>query len=624
MSARASEPVLPALDGFLGASLVPTPEQILRLQAVARGDEPADLAIRGGTVLATHSRELIPRDVLVVGPHIAAVTPHGRLAAREEIDATGRIVSPTFIDVHLHIEYTLLTAGELARLVVPRGTTCVLADPNCLANVVGSPAMDIMAVTDTPLRIFQQVSHKVPRVPGMELGGGVVPEQVVLDLLVSGRTATLGESNPFDLDLSSARKAHVAMAAGRRLTGHTARLADELLWAYLAGGVSDDHNAFDTAEVLERLRLGVMITVMSGSMNDNVPLVFADVPAVTGGFDHITFCADDRHVEDLRDHGHIDHHVREAIRSGVPTLEAYRMATLNAARHYRLDHLLGSVTPTRLADLMLLDDLDEVRPSLVLVHGQVAGRDGEACFENPDVLPDLVRGTVRLHPDFGPSSFRVEAAAGPDEVAVVRAMEMYDGYFKRAFEAELPVVDGNVVADPSIDVAKIAVVDRHHATPTLAMGFVRGFGLTAGALGITSNCENQNLVVVGTSDEELAHAARVLEEIGGGYVAVSGGQVLATVPLPLGGIMSDQPWEVVYRQSVAANEAAATLGCTMPSPYMILAFVGLAGVPDYGLTELGLIDTPTQTFVPVLVCCRCPQHAHAGRVQPGRPTPEVP
>jgi adenine deaminase len=403
------------------------------------------------------------------------------------------------------------------------------------------------------------------------------------------------------------------MAAGRRLTGHTARLADEYLWAYLAGGVSDDHNAFDTAEVLERLRLGVMITVMSGSMNDNVPLVFADVPAVTGGFDHITFCADDRHVEDLRDHGHIDHHVREAIKVGVPTLEAYRMATLNAARHYRLDHLLGSVTPTRLADLMLLDDLEEVRPSLVLVHGEVVGRDGEACFENPDVLPDVTRGTVRLHPDFGPSSFRVEAAAGPDEVAVVRAMEMYDGYFKRAFEAELPVVDGNVVADPSIDVAKIAVVDRHHATPTRAMGFVRGFGLRAGALGITSNCENQNLVVVGTSDEELAHAAAVLAEIGGGYVAVSGGEVLATVPLPLGGIMSDQPWEVVYQQSVEANEAAAGLGCTMASPFMILAFVGLAGVPDYGLTELGLIDTPTQEFVPVLVCCRCPQHVHAGR-----------
>jgi adenine deaminase len=194
----------------------------------------------------------------------------------------------------------------------------------------------------------------------------------------------------------------------------------------------------------------------------------------------------------------------------------------------------------------------------------------------------------------------------------VRAMEMYDGYFKRAFEAELPVVDGNVVADPTIDVAKIAVVDRHHATTHRAMGFVRGFGLRSGALGITSNCENQNLVVVGTTDADLAHAATALAELGGGYVAVADGEVLAAVPLPYGGIMSDEPWEVVHDQSVAINAVARDLGCEMASPFMILAFVGLAGVPDYGLTELGLIDTFTQEIIPVLLCCRCPQHVHRG------------
>ena len=180
------------------------------------------------------------------------------------------------------------------------------------------------------------------------------------------------------------------MAAGRRLTGHTARIADEPLWAYLAGGVSDDHNAFNTAEVIDRLRLGVMITVMSGSMNDNVPLVFEDVPAVAGGFDYMSFCADDRHVEDLRDEGHIDHHVRSAIAVGVPAIEAYRMASLNAAQYYRLDHLLGSITPSRLADVMILDDLSDVRPSLVIVGGDIAGRDGEAAFANPDTMPDWI------------------------------------------------------------------------------------------------------------------------------------------------------------------------------------------------------------------------------------------
>ncbi|WP_420437649.1 adenine deaminase C-terminal domain-containing protein [Candidatus Poriferisocius sp.] len=597
---------------FIGANLVPEPEQILRLQAVARGEQTADLAIRGGTVLALHNRELIERDVLIVGEHIAAVTPIGRLEADTEIDATDQFVAPTFIDVHLHIEYTMLTPGELARLVVPRGTTTVLADPNCLANVVGTRGADAMAATGTPMRIFQQISHKIPRVPDLELGGAVMPEADVIERLSATNVATLGESNPFDLDISAARKAHAAMAAGRRLTGHTARIADEPLWAYLAGGVSDDHNAFNTAEVIDRLRLGVMITVMSGSMNDNVPLVFEDVPAVSGGFDSMSFCADDRHVEDLRDEGHIDHHVRSAIAQGVPAIEAYRMGTLNAAQYYRLDHLLGSITPSRLADVMILDDLSDVRPSVVIVGGEIAGRDGEATFVNPDTMPDWVRNTVHLPEDFGSELFRVEADAAADEVAVVRAMEMYDGYFKRAIETELQVVDGNVIPDPAIDIAKITVFDRHHGTDTRATGFVRGFGLARGALGITSNCENQNLVVVGTSDEDLAHAARTLQEIGGGYVCVADGEVLATVPLPFGGIMSDQPWERVYDQSIEANHAAASIGCEIASPYMILAFVGLAGVPDYGLTEKGLIDTMTQSFIPVLLCCRCPQHIHHG------------
>ena len=595
--------------GFIGAHLVATPEQLLRLQRVASGAEPADLAVRGGTVLALHGRELVTRDVLICGPHIAAVTPPGRLAADEEIDAAGCWVAPGFIDTHLHIEYTLLTPGELARLVVPRGTTTVLADPNCLANVLGPPGMDIAAATGTPLRIFRQVSHKVPRSPALELGGGEVPEAEILRRLGDPLAVTLGESNPFDLDASAARKSHRALAAGRRITGHTARIADEPLWAYAAAGIFDDHNAFEPGEVIERLRLGIGITVMAGSMNDNVGPLFAEPERIAGGFDSLTFCADDRHVGDLTDGGHIDHHVRTAIACGVEPIEAYRMATFNAARSYRLDHLLGSITPTRLADLMLLEDLEDARPRLVLVGGQVVGRSGTATFTNNDELPETCRGTVRLHPSLGPDSFRVEVKeAAPGEVAVVRAMEMYDGYFKRSFEAELAVVGGSAAADPAADIAKIAVVDRHHGTHTLAMGFVRGFGLRRGALGITTNCENQNLVVLGTGDDELAHAARSLEAIDGGYVAVAGGEVLASLALPYGGCMSDRPWEEVYDGLGEVTAAARSLGCGIDSPYMILSFVGLAGVPDYGLTEKGLIDTYTQTFLPVLVCCRCPTH----------------
>lgn len=600
---------------FLPVDLLPTPAQLHHLRLVANGTDPADLIIRDANVLAVHTGEVLRRDVVVHGANIAAVTPVGRFAAAgREIDAHGRFLVPTFIDTHIHIEYTMLTPGELARLIVPKGTTTLLADPNCIANVLGARGMDLVAGTGTPLRILQQVSPEVPRLPTMELGGAVVSFDDTVERMRRANAVSLGEGNPFNLSIESATKQWEALAAGKRITGHTARLADEPLWAYAAGGVGDDHNAFTTDEVLDRLRLGMAITVMAGSMNDNCPAVFADVAALGHGLHHVCFCADDKHVEDLAEQGHIDHHVRQAVRAGVSPEMAIRMATLNAAVHFRLDHLLGSITPSRLADLMLVDDLADPVPSVVMVGGVEVARDGAPLFANTDTMPDWSRDSVHLAPTLSAESFAVRA---PGPTAWVQAAEMYDGYFKRAFHAELAVVDGVVQADTERDVVKVAIVDRHHATDTLGMGFVRGFGLRRGALAATTNCENQNLVLLGTSDADLALAAHTAAAIGGGYVAVAEGEVLATCPLPIAGIMSDQPWETVQAQSVAVNEAAGSLGCTIAAPFMIMAFVGLAGVPDLGLTERGLIDVATQAFTDVVltplpgqVCCRCPTHAH--------------
>lgn len=617
----------PAVDttrpAALGAHLAPDAETLQRLQRTARGDAEADLIVRDARVLSLHTREILRRDVVVSGAFIAAVTPVGHFrTASAELDAAGAFLAPTFIDTHIHIEYSLLTPGEFARCVIPRGTGCVLADPNCIGNVLGATGMDWVGTTGTPLKILQQVSHRIPRAPSLELGGATVQEPDQVARLLRPTAATVGESVPFGFDARAARLQALALASGRRNTGHSARVSDALLWAYAATGISDDHNAFATEEVLARVRLGMMITVMSGSMNDNVPLVFADTEAVAGAWSSFSFCADDRHVDDLYRRGHIDHHVRAAIAAGVPVLEAYRMASLNAAVYYRLDHLIGSITPTRRADFMLLDALENARPHTVFLDGApVAHSTWSAAglptstlrFDNTDTIPPITRNTMHLDPDIGADSFRVAVIAAPGEVALVRAMEMYDGYFKRAFDVELPVVDGDVMADPALDVAKIAVLDRHHGTATRAAGFVRGFGLRAGAIAGTTNCENQNLVVLGTNNADMAVAALALRDCGGGYVAVRDGRVLARLPLPIAGIMSDLPFESVLALSDDVNAAAAELGCTLPAPFMILAFVGLAGVPDYGLTEKGLIDAASQTFIPVVHCCRCPQHMHDPR-----------
>jgi len=599
---------------FLPTELLPSPAGLHRLRLVANGTEPGDLVVRNANVLAVHTGEVLTRDVVVHGGHIAAVTPPGRFETTRTIDADGLFLIPNFIDAHIHIEYTMLTPGELARLIVPKGTTTLLADPNCIANVLGARGMDLVASTGTPLRILQQISPEVPRLPEMELGGATVSIEETIERVRRPNAVTVGEGNPFNLSRDSVTKQWEALAAGKRITGHTARLSGEPLWAYLAGGVGDDHNAFTTEEVLDRLRLGVAITVMSGSMNDNCPAVFADVEALGHGLHHICFCADDKHVDDLVEQGHIDHHVRQAVRAGVPAEMAIRMATLNAALHYRLDHVLGSITPTRLADFMLVDDLADPRPSCVFVGGDVVAIDGVARFTNPDRMPEWSRNTVRLASSLSAASF---AVPGTGARAWVQAVEMYDGYFKRAFHADLEVVEGVVQADPTRDVLKVAIVDRHHATETIGIGFVRGFGLRRGALAATTNCENQNLVIVGTNDADIARAARVAASIGGGYVAVADGVTLATCPLPIAGIMSDAPWEAVHARSQEVNQAARELGCTIDAPFMIMAFIGLAGVPDLGLTERGLIDVASQSFVDVLltavagqVCCRCPSHAH--------------
>jgi adenine deaminase len=597
-----------------GAHLAPSVAELMRMRRVAAGLETADLILRGGKVLTLHTGEVLERDVVVSGRHIAAVTPVGHFNAPKVVDARGQFVAPTFIDAHLHIEYTKLTPGELGRLSVPRGTTLVLADANCIANVLGGRGMDFMGQTNTPLRILRQVSHKVPQTPELELGGVHISTEELAARVQWPNAATLGESNPFNLDEPSAIKQVAALAAGKRITGHTALLKNEPLWSYLAGGVSDDHNAHKTEDVIERLRLGAMLTVMSGSMNDNTPHVFADIPALKDGIFHICFCADDKLVEDLDREGHIDHHVRQAIRCGVEPLKAWRMATLSPAAFYRLDHLVGSVTPSRLADLQLVPDLAEARPSLVIVGGEIVARDGRALFENRDEVPDFVRDTIHLHAGLGPHSFATRAQ-GPR--AWVQGMEMYDGYFKRAFHAEVEVIDGKAHCDLERDILKVAVVDRHHATETVGVGFVRGFALKRGAIAATTNCENQNLVIVGTSDEEMAFALRAIEKLGGGLVTVADGKVLAEVPLAVAGCMSDRPFEEVRDLSLACDEAASSIGCEMNAPFLIMSFIGLAGVPDLGLTERGLIETKTQSFTDLvlgmqgnLVCCRCPSHLH--------------
>jgi adenine deaminase len=597
----------------LRPELLPTHEELALLRRVAIGQAPADLIVRGGLVLAVHTGEFLQRDVVISGRHIAAVTPVGHFDCDNVIDASGKHVVPTFIDAHLHIEWTMLTPGELARVSVARGTTTVLTDPDGLANVAGLPGMDFMRETGTPLRIFEQVSPSTPVNAELERGGAVVPELDVLDRLADPRSVSLGEGNPFDLGDVATNRFREALVTGKRITGHSARQSGEGLWGYLAAGVGDDHNAATIDEVLERVRLGAMITLMSGSMNDNTVDVFADLDRVRPALGHMAFCADDKHVLDLATEGHIDHHVRQAIAAGIPAAQAYRMATWQPALYYRLDHVLGSITPGRLADLQIIGDLAAVLPERVVVGGKLVAVAGVPYFDNTDDVPAWLLETMHVPERFDPALLAVPA---PGPTAPVQAMEMYDGYFKRAFHVTLPVVDGVVQSHPALDVLKIAVVDRHYGDAQCGVGFVRGFGLARGAIAVSINCTNANIVAVGADDGDMAVAVGALRDMGGGFVVVENGVVTARVSLPVGGMMSAAPWETTAAALSAANDVAFELGCRIRSPFMVLSFVGLGVVPDLGLTELGLIDATSQSFIDLVlsigpngvVACRCPNH----------------
>jgi len=596
----------------LRPELLPTHAELALLRRVAIGQAPADLIVRGGLVLAVHTGEFLHRDVVISGRHIAAITPVGHFDCDNVIDASGKHVVPTFIDAHLHIEWTMLTPGELARVSIPRGTTTVLTDPDGLANVAGTAGMDFMRETGTPLRIFEQVSPSTPVNAELERGGAVVAEHDVLDRLSDSRSVSLGEGNPFDLSDVATNRFREALVTGKRITGHSARQSGEGLWGYLAAGVGDDHNAATIDEVLERVRLGAMITLMSGSMNDNTVDVFSDLDRVRPALDHMSFCADDKHVLDLATEGHIDHHVRQAIAAGIPAAQAYRMASWQPALYYRLDHVLGSITPGRLADLQIIGDLASVVPERVIVGGELVAVGGVAHFDNTDEVPGWLLETMHVPERFDPALLAV-AATG--DSAVVQAMEMYDGYFKRAFHVTLPVVDGVVQSHPALDVLKIAVVDRHYGDAQCGVGFVRGFTLARGAIAVSINCTNANIVAVGADDTDIAVAVEALRDQAGGFVVVDNGVVTARVLLPVGGMMSAAPWETTAAQLSVANDVAFELGCRIRSPFMVLSFVGLGVVPDLGLTELGLIDATSQSFIDLVlsigpngIACRCPNH----------------
>jgi adenine deaminase len=558
---------------------------LARRLAVARGDEPADVVVRGGRVLSVFTREWLETDVAVVDGWIAGL---GAYEGRETVDASGRFVVPGFVDAHMHLESSKLLVDEFARLVLPFGTTTVVADPHEIANVLGTDGvhwlLDVCA--RIPLDVYFMASSCVPassfESPRRELTTGDLE-----GLLRRRRVIGLAEMMNFPGVVSGAEHELAKLALAQHVDGHAPGVLGRDLNAYAAAGIRSDHEAYTAEEGRERLRAGMWLLIREGSAARNLRALLPLVQEF--GPNRIGFCTDDREPEHIADDGHVNSMVRDAVAFGIAPEDALVMASLNPATWHGLAHL-GAVAPGYQADLLLLPDLVTFVPDLVLKAGRPVAQIPEA------EVPDWVKQTVRVGA-LGPEVFRI-----PWEGGRARVIGLVPGQILTEALIDEPATRaGEAVADVERDLAKIAVVERHLGTGRIGRGFVRGFGLQRGALASTVAHDAHNIVVVGMDDASMAFAVRRLANLGGGIVAVDGGHVLAELALPVAGLLSDAPLDDVLDASRAIVAAAAELGCTLEAPFQHLAFLALSVIPSLKLTDRGLVDVDRFELVPLEV-----------------------
>lgn len=577
-----------------------TVSDMSRLLAVARGDEPADLVISGASVLCVFTKEWIDGDVAICDGWIAGVG--GTYTAHEQIDARGSWLIPGFVDAHVHIESSKLTPGRFAQTVMPHGTTSVIAEPHEIGNVLGVDGvewfMDACAELDLDVRMM--VPSCVPASQFESAGSTISPEGIAR-LLAHPQAVGIGEMMNFPGVIRGAASelAKLAVRGDYHVDGHAPGVHGQQLDAYVAAGITSDHESTTVDEARAKLRRGMWVLMRDASnarnLLDLVPLIHQY------GTDHCAFCTDDREPDLLLRSGHINDMVRTAVRDGeISPEDAIVLATLNAADAHGL-HDIGAIAPGRRANLCLLPDLEHFMPDVVMADGRIVARAGRWDGTAHTPAPDHVCDTVSIAP-ITPVSLSIAAPDGADDSCTVRVIGIRPGQLiTDEIRMHVPVIDGQLQPDPSTDVAKIAVVERHHATGQIGTGCVYGFGLLRGAFASTVAHDAHNIVVVGADDRSMHACVERLAEIGGGIVVCDGSNVIAELALPVAGLMSDAPPHDVVADMDAVHHALTNLGVHVEAPFMVLSFLALSVIPTLKITDQGLIDVDQFALVPLVV-----------------------
>ena len=551
------------------------------------GREPADIVLKGGRFFDLVTGELVDSDIAICGDRI--VGTFGNYQGKREIDISGRIVVPGFIDTHLHIESSHVTPHEFDRCVLPQGVTTAICDPHEIANVLGAEGIKFFldSAMETIMDIRVQLSSCVPATH-METSGAELLIDDLLPFADHPKVIGLAEFMNFPGVLAKDPECMAKLKAfqGRHIDGHAPLLRGFDLNGYISAGIRTEHEATSAEEALEKMRKGMHVLVREGSVSKDLKALMPIITERHAQF--LALCTDDRNPLDIADQGHLDYLIRTAIAGGVAPIAIYRAASVSAARAFGLFDR-GLVAPGQRADLVVVDSLEGCHAEIVLSAGRVVSED---LFVARKAVAPVGRNSVKA-PKVSASSFRSHSNSGK-----TRAIGIVPGkIITESLEFDLKVGPNGVEPDFEKDVVKIAVVERHGKNGNIATGFVHGFGLKSGAIASTVSHDSHNICVVGTSDEDIAAAANRLGEIEGGFVVVRDGKVLAEMPLPIAGLMSTEPYETVRDQLRILRHAAEELGSVLEEPFLQLAFIALPVIPHLKITDRGLVDVDKFEFV---------------------------
>jgi adenine deaminase len=561
--------------------------------AVARGEKPAQKLFRNAQVVNVFSGEIHAANVAVDG---ARVVGFGDYEANEIVDLGGAYLAPSLIEGHFHVESSMLTIPELVRAVAPHGTGAMVIDPHEYANVLGMDGIRYVLESSAglPIDFFIMLPSCVPATHLETAGARFTATDLAL-MIADDRIAGVAElmNYPGVFLGHESELAKIDAAKGKVVDGHAPGLRGKNLNAYALAGVRSDHESTELEEAREKLRLGMHLLIREGSTERNLEHI---IPVVTPqNSANCSFATDDKLPGDLVEEGHIDHSIRKAIKLGVPPVTALQMGTINTARHYRLRNH-GAIAPRFWADFIVFDNFEDFRIRQTYKKGKLIAEDGK-CLEARRGKTEQPRSTMNLSYR-APDDFEI-AANGAKKIKVIGIVP---NQIVTKSLIEAPKIDnGKIVADVERDILKLVVVERHRATGNVGVGFVRGFQLQRGALSSTVAHDAHNVVVVGTNDRDIVAAIAALEKMRGGQVVILDGKIMASLPLPIAGLVSDQPLETVIDKITELNAAAAKLGSPLEAPFMTLSFLSLSPIPELKLTDQGLVDAVRLTLTNLIV-----------------------